>query len=72
MNGPKHGSNNDGKGATQAKGGDLVKALSRPAGMSATMSAMESRTRSRHAGTGKHNKWEGPSCGWGDDKVHGY
>ncbi len=68
-----HGNNNGGQGATQTKGGDLAKAISRPAGYKATCSAMESKTRSQATGVSKHNQWESAGCGWGEgERVLGY
>lgn len=60
---------NDGAGATKAKSGKNAQSIVRSAGMSACMSACASSTRSRHKGSSKHNHWEAPSCGWGDDNV---
>jgi hypothetical protein len=59
-------------GAAQAKTGKLREALSRPAGYNATMSAMASKTRSAHKGSGKHNRWEGVGENSGNDNLHGY
>lgn len=59
-------------GAAQAKTGKLREALSRPAGYSATMSAMGSRTCSNHKGSGKHRHWESVGDNSGNDNLHGY
>jgi len=65
--------NCEGAGAAQAKTGKNRQALDRAAGMSATMNAMGSRTRSGHTGTGQNNKWQAPSLGWGEgNNVKGY
>ena len=63
--------NNDGAGATQVRPGIWDCAINRAAGYSKTMKACESRTRSRHTGTSKHNKWEGAGSGTGGN-VNGY
>lgn len=59
-------------GAAQAKGGDNRTALSRTAGYSATMKAVDSRTRSRHTGTSENNHYKSPSYGVGGDNVKGW
>ncbi len=63
--------NNDGAGATRVKPGVWACAIVRSAGYSKTESAMGNRTRSRHTGTSKHNRWEGAGSGTGGN-VNGY
>jgi hypothetical protein len=58
--------NNDSAGAAQAKTGENAKAIVRSSGMSATCSAMESKTRSGHPATEVNNKWQDTPCGWGE------
>ncbi len=67
-------SNNDGAGATQVKSGDLAKAISRPAGYSATVSACGSKTRSSHPASSMNNPWNFDGCsGYGDNEnIVGY
>ena len=65
--------NCDGAGAAQAKSGKNRTALSRPAGMAATASAMESKTRSRHPASSTNNKWHATSCSYGsNENIKGY
>jgi hypothetical protein len=59
----------EGAGAAQPITGKNKDALDRESGYSKTISALESRTASQHKGTSKHDNWEGPMCGWGDDNV---
>lgn len=62
-------SNTEGAGAAQAKTGENKKALDRSSGMSATLEAMGSKTRSGHPATDVNNKWMEPSLGYGDDNI---
>lgn len=63
---------NEAAGATQAKTGDNVKALVRSAGYGATVSAVESKTRSRYHSGGMAYHYVGVS-GYGDNEnVLGY
>jgi hypothetical protein len=65
-------SNNDGAGATQAKSGDNAKAISRPAGYGATLSAVENKTKSGHPASSMANHWTGVS-GYGENEnIVGY
>jgi hypothetical protein len=59
----------EGAGAAQAKTGDNAKALDRSRGMSSTLDAMGSKTRSGHPATKENNDWQGPSLGYGDDNI---
>lgn len=51
----------EGAGAAQAKTGKNREVLDRSAGQSATLEAMNSKTRSGHPATEKNNKWESHS-----------
>lgn len=63
---------NEGAGAAQPKSGDNVKALVRSAGYGATVSALESKTRSGHPASSMANDWHGVS-GYGDNEnIVGY
>ena len=53
----------------EGKTGKNREALVRSAGMSATVSAMGSRTGSAHAGTSQNNQWTSPSLGYGSDNI---
>lgn len=64
-------SNNSG-GATQPKSGDAYTPLCRGKGFSETMSAMESKTRSGHPATSKHNQWESAGGSETGGNVHGW
>jgi len=57
-------SNVDAAGAAQAKTGENREALDRAAGMSATKTACESKTRSGHPATAVNNKWQDTPCGY--------
>jgi hypothetical protein len=61
-------------GGAQAKTGDQALPLSRPMGMSQTMGAMQSKTRSpANSAGGPNYKYQDPPSGWGDnEKVVGY
>lgn len=62
--------NNDGPGAIKPKTGDNATVINRGAGFSQTMSAMASKTRSRHSATSMNNKWTGvPGSGCGGNVV---
>lgn len=61
--------NCEGAGGAQAKTGDNRKVLDRGAGMSSTIDAMGSKTRSGHPATAMNNKWQDPSLGYGDDNI---
>lgn len=65
-----HKKNNSG-GATQPKSGVHLVPLCRGAGYSATMQAMQNRTRTRHPHTDKHYRYEGAGEGTGGN-VHGW
>lgn len=56
-------------GGAQAKTGDNRKALSRPSGMSSTLEAMGSKTRSGHPATATNNHYQSPSLGYGEDNI---
>ena len=62
--------NCEAEGGAQAKTGKNRQALSRPAGMSATIDAMGSKTRSGHPASEKNNQWQAPSLGYGSDNIH--
>lgn len=61
-----------GAGAAMPKTGKNREALSRPAGMSATLGAVHSKTCSRYKGSSKHNHWEGTSGYGGNENIVGY
>lgn len=66
------GGNNSGVGPIQPKSGINHEAINREAGMRATMSAMDSKTRSPHKGTGMNDQWKDvPGEGTGGN-VKGY
>lgn len=56
-------------GGAQAKTGDNRKSLDRSAGMSSTIDAMGSKTRSGHPATSTNNHYQAPSLGYGDDNI---
>jgi hypothetical protein len=63
---------NEAAGAIQPKTGDNVKPLVRSAGYGATVSALQSKTRSGHPASSMANHWEGVS-GYGDNEnIVGY
>jgi hypothetical protein len=65
--------NNDGAGATQPKGGDNAKAINRHSGYKATVSSIESKTRSRHHSGGTAYHYTGACCGYGsNENIKGY
>lgn len=65
--------NCDAAGAAQAKTGKNRTVLDRHAGMVSTTDAMQSKTRSGHPASSKHNQWESASCCYGDNEnIHGY
>lgn len=72
MSGTPHGKCCEAVGAAQAKTGPNRTALSRPAGMSQTMSAVDSKTRSRHPASSKQNEWTGVSGYGSNENIHGY
>ena len=61
--------NCEGAGGAQAKTGDNRKVLDRGSGLSSTIEAMGSKTRSGHPATDVNNKWQDPSLGYGDDNI---
>ena len=61
--------NCEGAGGAQAKTGDNRKVLDRGSGLSSTIEAMGSKTRSGHPATDMNNKWLDPSLGYGDDNI---
>lgn len=65
----KHSCHCDAIGGAQAKTGDNRKALERSSGMSATLDAMGSKTRSGHPATSTNNHYQAPSLGYGDDNI---
>jgi len=62
-------SNYEGAGAAQAKTGENKKAIDRSTGMSSTLEAMGSKTRSGHPASSTNNLWQAPSLGYGDDNI---
>ena len=64
--------NNDGAGATNPKGGDNSKAIVRSTGYGATLSAIHSKTRSRHHSSAKPYHWYGCSGYGGNENLKGY
>lgn len=65
--------NCEGVGAAQAKTGKNRQALSRSAGMAATMGACSSKTRSRHTGSSVNNLWISAPSGYGsNENLKGY
>jgi len=67
----KNGYSNNSGGATQPKTGKQYVPICRKKQYSTTMMAMMSKTRSRYAGTSKHNHYEGISEDQGGN-LHGY
>jgi hypothetical protein len=61
--------NCEGAGGAQAKTGEQRTPLDRGAGMSKTIDAMGSKTRSGHPATQMNNLWKDPSLGYGDDNI---
>lgn len=64
--------NVEGAGAAQAKTGDNRKALDRGAGMSATMSAVDSKTRSSYHSEASPYHYKGVSGYGGNENIKGY
>ena len=64
--------NVEGAGAAQAKSGENAVALDRSRGMSQTMGAMQSKTRSSYPASSVANHWTGIS-GYGENEhIVGY
>jgi hypothetical protein len=64
---------NEGVGAAQSKTGDMATPLNREMGMSATMGAVGSKTRSPHNASGSQAyDYVDPPTSYGDDKICGY
>jgi hypothetical protein len=61
--------NCEGAGGAQAKTGEQRTPLDRGKGMSTTIEAMGSKTRSGHPATAMNNLWKDPSLGYGDDNI---
>ncbi len=59
-------------GAAKPKSGDNVTALSRTAGMSKTMRAVEAKTRSRHHSGGTAYHYTGVSGYGSNENIKGY
>lgn len=64
--------NHEGAGAAKSKGGDNVRALSRAAGMAATVSAVQNKVRSHYKGSEKHSHWEGCGGYGSNENIVGY
>lgn len=62
----------EGAGAAQPKTGKNRTALSRPAGMSATMGAVESKTRSGHRASSTAYHYQGVSGYGSNENINGY
>lgn len=64
--------NAEGLGAAKPKTGMNRTALSRPKGMSTTVTAFQSKTRSRHHNSEKHYHYEGVSGYGSNENIKGY